>query len=167
MNADELSQLVQDARIAQFGPDDGTERFPDSLFNSGVVVVAPNGQKSWRSPRDCATNYGAARISDVLTSDNMMAFPCTLILDWVLQQSGGFHDSEPVPYCIFSKDRLPDGPFDGPRINAGILLDYFNHGIPSNKARNGCQLEVMDAFAAAGLIDPLTDEQRQAVMAQP
>lgn len=166
MDATELTQLVTDARNAQFPGEQTTEQFPSVFFNYDVNSIAPNGQKTSRAPRYCATNYGAARISDVLTASGR-GMACSVFLAPAIPMAGAFIDDQPVPWCQFQKDGDPDfGPFTGVKINAGLLLDYFNHGYPPNRALNSCQLEWSDAMAAAGLMLELSQDQRNAIMAQ-
>ena len=177
MKADQLAQEIQEARIEEFGEDQGTERFPAKYFNSGVYVTAPDGRTTPRNPRYCATDFGAAEIANVLSASGRAHLMCSsgekrpAMPGWSETNTGAWKDSETVPYLRFrvdvGKTQDPEsGPYTGPLVNAALLLDYFNHGYPASRALNSCQLEVWDQFAAAGLIEELSEEERNAIMAQ-
>lgn len=168
MDALELCQLVTSARETQFGTDITTEQWPAEFFRYDVVTTAPNGQTTPRAPKYCATNEGGAYINNTLNASGRVPLS-TVILAPAIALAGGFSDSDNVPWLQFQTP-IENGTtsFSGPTINAGLLLDYFNHANSpvsdslAARALNSCQLEYSDA---AGI--PLTDDQRNAIMAQP
>lgn len=168
MDANQLSQNVTEARDAEFGPDQTTEQFPSKYFDYGVFVTAPNGATTPRAPRYCATDRGAAELSNVLSSCGRQYMACQIYKSPAMNMEGGWVDNKNVPWCRFAlvTDDQKNGPYTGPTINTGLLLDYFNHGFPANRALNSCQLEILDAYAAAGLI-PADSYDRNAIMVQP
>ncbi len=167
MDALQLSQEIQDA-VAQEFPDwqPGDEAvYPSKYFDHGVFFTMPDGEIQDRHPRYCATDYGAARLADVLTSSGRLHMTCASgKTDYALP---GVADNKTVPYLQFATDTDPDaGPFTGPLSNAGLLLDYFNHGYPPVRALNSCQADVTRAFGDAGLIPPPSQADIDAIMAQ-
>ena len=106
-------------REAEYGDDYG---FPSKYFNDGVYVKQPNGSSVQRSPRYCATDFGAQAIQGVLAD---AGHPSTIVSDWAQSQGGGFTDSTQVPYLQFP---------DGNTVNAGLVLEHFTHGYPGDMA---------------------------------
>ncbi len=167
MDANQLTQDLNAARDAEFGPDQDHEQFPSSYFDYNVFVTAPDGQTTKRAPRYCATDKGAAEISNVLSSCGRAHMACQVYHAPAMHLAGGWSDNKEVPWLRFAKDTddQVNGPYTGPGINCGLMLDYFNHGIPGVKALNSCQLEVLDAYVEAGLIEA-DSYDRGTIMAQ-
>lgn len=129
---------------------------PDSVFRKNVFVKFPDGRTSQKSPSICATPSAAEAISSVLAEagspnsvlyDGFADSPYKPLFttndkgEEVLNTMGGGiaqvdEDGDPtgVPYLLFPvQPKAEDGKFPGPVINAGILLSYFNHGVPSEE----------------------------------
>ena len=139
--------------------------FPARFFQHDVAIVAPNGQITYRAAEYCATNLGAGLISQVIREEGPVRYPDlgassykAQIVFGSAQMAAGddqvhYHDSEQVPYLQFFKtgDNEHDGPYTGPKIMAGTLLDYANQNSSSPKFINGAISDVVRAFIDAGL----------------
>ena len=141
MKADQLAQDVQEARISDFGDD--TYGFPHKYFNHNVRNIAPNGVATPRSPKHCATAFGAGQLLAVLYEEKN--FIAALALGpangWGGLQ-GGFSDTEPVPYLeIQTSD-----PANPRHVNVGFVLEHFNHGHPANVALEAAMKEIEEAI---------------------
>ena len=168
MTSKELTDKINAARLAEFGPDITSERFPAAYFRSDVVTYAPDGTPTPRAPRYCATYSGAGELQSVVRDDLGIFVAMTELP--AMELLGGWSDSENVPWLIFEYVDDPANPGQkmiGVKVNAGNLLDYYNHGYPPNRARNSCELEIYDAYVAAGLKPELSASERQAIMAKP
>lgn len=134
MTPQELSDNLREASLAQFG-DTGTEMFPEGWFNHNVWTVAPDGTRTRRAPKYCATTMGAAALASFLN-------PRQLVLRNAINAGGikDFTDTEPVPYLAFaslSSEKDVTG-----LVNAGTLLDYFNHGYPVKDVMESVNAEI-------------------------
>ena len=140
ITAQELTDALTTARNAEYG--NGVYGFPSQFFNLNVWVTQPGGTTVQRSPRYCATQYGAEQVAEVLSGRGLVA---KLVQAPAMgyEAKGGFSDSEQVPYLVFAGD------YEGAKVNAAILLDCFNHGIPGVKGLNNAQLEVFRVAAEA------------------
>jgi len=149
MTAKELSDGLKQAGIDQFGPDQPAEVFPSIYFNPNVVVIQPDGSTTPRAPRYCSTNLGATSLLQLFSQDSPEngGYICVnIVLGSAMNFSGlggGFNDSELVPYLIF--DTVVSTAESKP-LNAALLLDYFNHGIPPANALANAILEIKGAF---------------------
>ncbi len=134
MTPQELSDNLKEASLAQFG-DTGSEMFPEGWFNHNVWTVAPTGQRTQRAPKYCATTFGAAALASFLN-------PIAIVLRNAINAGGiaEFKDTEPVPYLAFAP--IPDEKSVKGLVNAGTLLDYFNHGYPVDKVMKDVQAEI-------------------------
>ena len=82
-------------------------------------------------------------------------------MGWAELKSGPFEDSEPVPYLAFS-----GLPYAFTRINAGPLLDFFNHNYPAIEAFNEVHADVVrTALEAAGMPQDQIQGQMESIMA--
>jgi hypothetical protein len=132
------------ARQDMFGTgDQPTEVLPGKFFDYDVASVDPAGGSTQRNPAYCATKYGAEAVAGVLGATSTVYGPAMTFGG----QGGGFADSKPVPWLVFTKDGQSSIP-----VNAGQLLHYFNHAsIPAtqmeaDKALKDAQFEVSGAF---------------------
>jgi hypothetical protein len=168
MDSAKLTEEMGEACEEEFGPPNGTEQWPSKYFRYDVTVTAPDGSTTPRAPKYCATDHGGVSIERVLLND-LPQYPCKLRRYPPMQITGGWSDSDVVPWAAFEEESSPDGSYTKMvvGVNCGLLLDYFNHGWPPSRARNSCELEIYDAYVAAGMKPPLTEDQRQAIMAQP
>lgn len=164
LTPDQFSQNIQDAVKAEF-PDwqpGNPQVFPSAFFRSDITVTAPDGQTEQRSPSLCATDAGTAQLMEVLNGSGRETLAVKGLKSLpAVKLEGGWSDSDNVPWLIFggtSKEKQVV-------VNGGTLENYFNHGWPGSRALNSCELEVLDALAEAGLRDPLTQNQRNEVMA--
>lgn len=134
MFASELADEIRSAREAEF-PGVTEQRFPSKFFNPNIFVKQPGGfAPTPRNPRYCATNYGAACLASVLYSQRGLECLVSLApaMGWTELKSGPFEDSEPVPYLTFRPYfEFTSGLEFTVRINAGSLLDFFNHNYPA------------------------------------
>lgn len=146
-----LADEMKAARIEQFGPDDGSERWPSVFFDSSVIVTAPDGRTSPRAQQYCATSDGAARIANVVAID--LKQPCEVVSQWALGYDAG--DSKQVPWLDLG---------NGVRVNAALLLQFYDHNYPAQRCLNMTELEIYDAFVAAGLKPELSQSERDAVL---
>lgn len=134
MTPQELSDELRQASLEQYG-DTGSEMFPDVFFKHDVFTVAPNGVRTQRAPKYCATTYGANMLASFLN-------PMNIVLRNAINAGGikEFTDTEPVPYLAFaslSSEKDVTG-----LVNAGALLDYFNHGYPVKDVMESVNAEI-------------------------
>ncbi len=147
MFASELAEEIRNAREAEF-PGVTEQRFPSKFFNPNIFVKQPGGfAPTPRNPRYCATNYGAACLANVLYSQRGLTCLVALApaMGWAELRSGPFEDSEPVPYLVFGPTgglALGSGSL-AVRVNAGPLLDFFNHNYPVIKALNEVHADIL------------------------
>lgn len=141
MDATQLSQDLATAVEEQFGDNLPAEAFPSRYFNYDVRVIAPDGSQQQRNPRYCATAFGASQLAQVLkpfsiVMGNAVNFP-GLLDSW--------SDTELVPYFVFTNaNNATSKP-----VNAGLLMDYFNHGASPGQvasAMANVQYEIQQAF---------------------
>ena len=145
MTAKELCDDLGAARVDQFGTgDQPTEVLPSFYFNYDVRSIDPQGGETQRSPRYCATNLGATALAALLSADSIVLGNAMVFQGL----GGGFSDNQAVPWLIFKNS---DGTASKP-INAGVLLDYFNHAsypattMEAEQALNKAIFEVKGAF---------------------
>lgn len=132
--------------------------YPAAYLNSGVFVVAPNGQKEPRSATLCATNRGATELAQVLDDCGRNLTVGDIVLLPAMDLQGGWKDSESVPWFDFGH---------GVTVNAGPLICYFIGNLPSPIiALNSCQCDIERARADAGQRGPVTDDEIAKIMAQ-
>lgn len=122
--------------------------YPPTFFDNQVFVTGPPGAKTeQRHPRYCATAFGAGRISQVLTE---AGYPATITEGGALPQNadGPFIDTKKVPYLQFAavKGASPNK-FTGPKVNAAVLLDYFNSGQPADVCLASAVSDVERAYS--------------------
>ena len=149
ITAAQLSQDLQAAVLEQFGPgDQPAEVFPSKYFNYDVKSIDPAGGQTQRAPKYCATNLGATALASLFSTDGpdnggYVAWDIVLGNAMVFEGLGGsFSDTQLVPWLVFqSKGGKSSKP-----VNAGTLLDYFNHGLPPAQALTNSQFEVKGAF---------------------
>lgn len=142
--ANELADAITAARELHF---DGNYAFPPEYFDTTVVVNQPDGSTTPRNPRYCATDLGADKLVGVLVEAGIPAKKSVgHALGWEFVPThkdddgndvpndaadpkayglGGFSDSKLVPYIDLG---------DGLVSNAGLMLDYFNHGLNGEAA---------------------------------
>jgi hypothetical protein len=146
MTAKELCDNLGAAKLAQFGPgDEPAEVFPSLYFNYGVFSIDPQGGKTQRAPKYCATNLGATELSNLLGPSRIVLGNAMVFAGL----GGSFSDTEAVPWII-----VIDGTKESTPINAGVLLDYFNHAsypctqMEADQALGKAQFEVKGAFGS-------------------
>ena len=118
MTPQELADDVTAERDAEYGDQFG---FPSKYFNLHVFVSQPGGSTVQRSPRYCATDFGAQAIQGVLAD---AGYSSTIISGWARPQAGGFTDSQQVPFLQFESGT----------VNAALMLEHFTHGYPGELA---------------------------------
>ena len=126
MTAQELADAIRSAQIDEYGTtDDGTVRFgfPSEFFDLHVTVTEPDGSVIQRSPRYCATVYGAQCLQSALEDAGKDSG--SLTEDWARPQGGGFVDSKKVPFLDFGPAAVPDS-----HVNVALMLEHFTHGYP-------------------------------------
>ncbi len=139
---DALSNEMHEAALAEFGPNPPAEVFPSKFFDHGDKTISPDGRVQARGPKNCATPYGAARLVQVLgPAKVLMGNPG--IFDGL---AGSFGDTNLVPWLVFTGSRADSPPSEGRPINAGTLLDFFNHGYPGKQARHDAEVEIEASF---------------------
>ncbi len=144
MTAAELSQQMRDAVEQQFGFNLSQEMFPAKYFDYSVQVIAPDGTVTPRAPKYCATSLGATQMASIFSADSPQngGFVCNgIVLGNAINFTGlldSWNDNKLVPYLSFGAK--------GPYVNAGLLLDYFNHGWPWARALEYAQSEVKGAL---------------------
>ena len=136
--ADQLSRDMTAARESEFPGDQPAEVFPSLFFDYSDKNIDPIGGQTPRGPKLCATLYGATRVAAVLGATSIVMGNPAIFTGL----NGSFSDTLLVPWLIFTK-----GTVQSPPINAGLLLDYFNHGAPWSTALASAQAEVEAAFA--------------------
>src|SRR5215813_3989458 len=130
MTSEVLAKKVNAARVAEFGDDSSQTQWPSAYFRYDIYTIAPNGAQTPRAPKYCATEDGGGEICDVITGELK---PCKITKAPAMGLGAGWQDSDTVPWCEFEKSPKVS-------VNAGLLLDYYNHGYPPNRARNSCEL---------------------------
>lgn len=149
MNAQQLTDAITTARQDHFGDNFG---YPPEFFDDGVTVTEEITKTvAVRSPMYCATSDGGQQISDVISgalgfSNQIVLRPALFFGGWTQLNMHGFFDNKEVPYLLF-KSQGDSDTFTGPQVNAGILLQYFNHGSPAARALDAVAMEIMAAFA--------------------
>lgn len=160
MNYDRAQKLTDDltqSRNDQFG--EGTYGCPNKFFNPNVFVIAPDGRPTQRNPKYCATNLGATALVKVFAE----AFGAlNLVMGLTLKAAMAFSgwgegednplvahnwtESEAVPFIAFYSI-APDGTkaVVG-SLNAGLMLDLFNHGYPVEQPLRELARELKDAL---------------------
>lgn len=147
MDATQLSKDLEAAVIEQFGDALPAEALPQKYFNYGVFSIDPRGQLTQRSPRYCATAFGASALAIALQGEGESIG--NVLLGNAINFTGlfgSFSDTELVPYLQF----LDSNGHVGKPINAGLLLDYFNHGSSPGQVKSGLANalnEIKGAFA--------------------
>jgi len=155
MDTQKLQDLVNDLRqagINEFG-DVGSETFPTAYFNSKVEILGPNKTiniKEFRAAKFCATNYGAARLSEAFNAAGTGYTAIGSKLENAENEAGmqfGWVDSEPVPWLIFQDD----DDLTTVNVNAGTMLDLINHGRPARNTIADLINEVEKGFMNAAM----------------
>ncbi len=127
MTPQQLSDDLRAASLAEFG-DTGVSMYPSTYFNHDVKVIAPNGSTTPRAPKYCATPFSATQLAGIFK-------PQAIVLGNAANFTGllqSWSDSELVPYLQFKNGV----------VNAGLLLDYFNHGFPIGQVMESCLAEI-------------------------
>jgi hypothetical protein len=144
MTPQELSDAINAATTEEFGPGPwDTEKFPMAYFNYGVFTIAPNGQTTQRAPKYCATALGASQIASLFVGQPGPIQFNGIVLAEAMVFTGlvaGWSDNQLVPWLEFVQGtgkKMTTG-----HVNAGVLLDYFNHGLPAATAMNNVVAEV-------------------------
>jgi len=141
MTPQELSDKIKESTIAEFGPGPwDTEKFPMAYFNYGVFVLAPNGVSTQRAPKYCATALGASQVASLFVGQSGPIQFNGIILAEAMVFTGllsGWSDNQLVPWLEFVQQNGKKG-----HVNAGVLLDYFNHGLPGDTAMRNAVAEV-------------------------
>src|ERR1051326_2143474 len=103
MTAEELAQDMKDAHIDEFGEDAGYN-WNSKYFNTNVFVTSPDGQhQTQRSPRYCASDFGAETLADMLAQEKNLDSNVVhaQALGWGSLESGGWVESSAVPFLQF------------------------------------------------------------------
>lgn len=143
MDATQLSKDLEAAGLVEFGPNPPAEVFPSAYFNHTVRVIAPDGSSQPRAPKNCATALAASQLAEILGASSVV-MGNAVIFSGLLDS---WSDSELVPYFVFTDSK--DGSVSKP-VNAGLLLDYFNHGSSPGQVKQalaGALNEIKGAFA--------------------
>lgn len=131
--------------------------YPAAYLNSGVFVVAPNGQKEPRSATLCATNRAATELARVLDDCGRDLTVSDIVL-LPAEPLRGEADTESVPWLDFGNSVV---------VNCGSMICYFLNHLPSPIiALNSCQCDIERARADAGQRGPVTDDEIAKIMAQ-
>ena len=149
MTAKELCDDLGAAKLEQFGPgDEPAEVFPSKYFNYDVRSIDPQGGRTQRAPKYCATNLGATSLALLLGADSIVLGNAMVFSGL----GGSFSDTQAVPWLIFPKDGDDGKRVLSQPVNAGVLLDYFNHAsypctqLEADQALAKAQFEVKGAF---------------------
>ena len=141
MTPQELSDAINAATVAEFGPGPwDSEKFPQAYFNYSVFAVAPNGAQTQRAPKYCATMLGASQLASLFIGQSNPIKFSDIVLAEAMVFTGllsGWSDTQLVPWLEFE-----DAAGQLAHVNAGILLDYFNHGIPAGIAMRNAVSEI-------------------------
>lgn len=141
MTPEELSDAIKAATTDEFGPGPwDTEKFPMAYFNYNVFTVAPDGTQTQRAPKYCATALGASQIASLFVGQSgPIQFNAIVLGEAMvfLGLTGGWSDTELVPWLEFVDAAGQKG-----HVNAGVLLDYFNHGYPAGITMHNVVSEV-------------------------
>lgn len=145
MTSKELCDALGAAKLDQFGPgDQPAEVFPSLYFNYNVMSIDPQGGQTQRAPKYCATNLGATSVALLLGADSIVLGNAIVFAGL----GGSFSDTQAVPWLI---RKNPAG-VAGKPVNAGVLLDYFNHTsypctqLEADQALAKAQFEVSGSF---------------------
>lgn len=170
MKADQLVTDIEASRTGEEGAADNL--YPSKFFRHDVVVIAPNGGKQTPChPRYCASDSATSELAAVLSEER--GFNCTPLFGGgppnVNPLGGGWAYSDKVGWIkitLVAGDPRAKPPVAevAMLLNAGLVLDYFNHGIPSRNALNNAEAEIrMDLFYQ-GFVPDAPDIQ--AILAQ-
>ena len=135
-----LCDEMRNARIEEFGDDDGSQRLPSVFFRTGkgseapITVTAPDGRISHRNPEYCATEVGGARLGNVVHD---LGFDCAVVPGPAVELLGNWKESDTVPWIKLAQ---------GPKLNAGQLLMFFNHNYPAAQVEKKLRQEINDAL---------------------
>lgn len=139
MNFEQLIADLQKAVADQFGADQQVELFPSKYFNQNVVTIAPNSVTTVRAPKYCATTFGASAMASAINGADLGVKVTEIVLAEAMVFTGllsGWSDSELVPWLHLDSDKF---------VNAGVMLDFCNHGYPASKVVESVGFELTNA----------------------
>ncbi len=154
INAQTLAAEIEAART---GPEGSPERlYPTAFFNHSVYVIAPTGQRTQVNPRYCARDLATAKLAAVLSQNGLRCEPLNG-RGWPDPNGGiiraGWQYTSKVGWLKLS---YPDGAL---LENAGLVLDFFNHGIIWTAALHNALMDIQwDAFTVGLLPNPPSSE---------
>ncbi len=147
MKASQLKDDIEAARSTEEGTAENL--YPSRFFRHDVRVIAPTGQSTPCHPRYCASDEAMIELAAVLTEER--GFNASPLF------GGGPPNTNPIGGNWKYSDNVgwlkitlqpanfklqPPAEEVAMKLNGGLVLDYFNHGIPAIHALNNAEAEI-------------------------
>ncbi len=136
------NDLVAQIEAARKGPEQNVQTwlYPSAFFHPDIFVIAPNGAPTRVHPRECAQDLATVKLAAVLSSAGMACVPLKG-KGFPSEVNGGESFTGKVGWLQITY-------LNGVLLeNAGLVLDFFNHGISgANALANAMRDIAWDAF---------------------
>ncbi len=167
MKADQLKDDIEASRSGDEGSADYL--YPSKFFRHDVKVIAPGGKETSCHPRYCASDAATSELAAVLSEER--GFNCTPLFGggppnvnpigagWTYTDTVGW-----LKFTLVAGDPRKKVEEVAMLLNAGLVLDYFNHGIPALNALNNAEAEIRWDLFNGGYVPDAPDIK--AILAQ-